>query len=87
MSDEKANVSYLLAKLEEIHEDVKELRAHVDDLRQDYAGRKMATKVILVAVSMLGATVAWLVDHSVMVASQLGSITVKKESVQDENKQ
>lgn len=87
MSDEKANVSYLLAKLEEIHEDVKELRVHVDNLRQDYAGRKMATKVILVAVSMLGTTVAWLVDHSVTVASQLGSITMKKGSVQDENKQ
>lgn len=87
MAEDRTNVNYLLAKLEEIHEDVKELRAHVDHLREDYAGRKMATKVVLVAVSMLGATVAWLVDHSVMVASQLGSITVKKGSVQDENKQ
>lgn len=86
MPDDRANASYLLAKLEEIHEDVRELRAHVDILRQDYAGRKMATKLTLAAVSILGATVAWLVDHSVMVANQLGSITSQKESVQDEHK-
>lgn len=87
MAEDRTNVNYLLAKLEEIHEDVKELRVHVDHLREDYAGRKMATKVVLGAISILGATVAWLVDHSVTIATQLNVAAVKKESIIHEDKQ
>lgn len=54
---------YLLAKLEEIHEDVKQLQTHVDELRQESAGRRAVHKFMLTSLGIIGAAVGWLTTH------------------------
>lgn len=65
------DIHYLTAKLEEIHDDVKELRAHVDILRQEAAGKRAVSKALVVALGLIGATVGWLVDNAVTVAQHI----------------
>lgn len=57
------NTEYLQAKLEEIHEDVRSLQKHVDELRQEAAGRKAVNRFIFTSLGVLGATVGWLADN------------------------
>ena len=64
----KADVNYLAAKLEEIHEDVRQLQEHVDALRQESAGRKAVTKVLMGSVAVLGSVVGWLTTHIVRIS-------------------
>ena len=53
-------ISYIVAKLENIHEDVNKLKDRVDNLRQAEAGRKAVTKFIVGSLGILGALVGWL---------------------------
>jgi len=64
----KENLNYLIAKLEEVHEDVRELKQHVDELRQEAAGRRAVSRFTLAAMSIIGATVGWLVDNVLSLA-------------------
>lgn len=57
------DVNYLMAKLESIHEDVKQLQIHVDELRQESAGKKAITRFLLSSTGVMGATLVWVVDH------------------------
>lgn len=56
----KDNIPYVVAKLEEIHADVTQLKQHVDELRQVEAGRKANQKLLTASVSVLGGIVAWI---------------------------
>ena len=53
---------YIVAKLEEIHDDVQELKTHVDLLRQESAERRIMWKVLLGAAGTLGALTSWLLS-------------------------
>lgn len=78
---EVAPIAYLQAKLEQIHEDVKQLRAHVDSLRQEAAGRSAVSKFVIVALMTIGATVGWLVDNAVTVSQKIEiSARIKEKS-------
>jgi hypothetical protein len=55
-----ANQEYVMAKLEEIHEDVGQLKQHVDELRQEAAERRVMWRVLLAAAGALGAVASWL---------------------------
>ena len=55
------NTDYLLAKLEEIHEDVKTLKGQVDDLRLESHGKKTVVKFLTGAFGVLSAVVGWVV--------------------------
>lgn len=57
------NTEYLQAKLEEIHEDVRILQKHVDELRQEAAGRKAVNRFVLTSLGVIGAVVGWLTNH------------------------
>lgn len=61
----KHDVNYLLAKLEEIHEDVKQLQIHVDQLRQESAGRKAINRFLLATMGVMGATLGWVINNIV----------------------
>lgn len=65
------DISYLLAKLEELHEDVRELKLHVDTLRQEQSGRKAVVRFLLAAMGIVGATVGWLVDNVISMAKHI----------------
>lgn len=67
----KNDINYLTAKLEEIHEDVKVLQGHVDELRQEYHGRKAISKFMFGALGIIGATVGWLVDNVLSLAKHV----------------
>lgn len=56
------DLNYLTAKLEAIHEDVKQLQIHVDELRQEAAGRKAVQRFLLASMSAMGVVVGWLVN-------------------------
>lgn len=58
----KSDVNYLAAKLEEIHADVRQLQGHVDDLRQEAAGRKATHRFIFSALGIIGATMGWIMN-------------------------
>lgn len=62
---------YILAKLEEIHADVIDLKTHVDNLRQESAGKRAVSKFVISALAIIGATVGWLVDNAVSVAQHI----------------
>lgn len=67
----KADISYLQAKLEDIHADVKLLKEHVDLLRTEHHGRKAVTKFVIACLAVLGTTVGWLVDNAIAVAAKV----------------
>lgn len=67
----KHDVNYLAAKLELIHEDVKQLQTHVDRLRQESTSRRAVGRVLLIALTVMGATVGWLVDNALSVANKI----------------
>lgn len=69
----RSNISYIIAKLETIHEDVSLLKTQVDDLRHIDTGKKAGLKIILGALAILGATVGWLVDHAAVVAHHIAT--------------
>lgn len=56
------NVSYLIAKVEAMHEDIKLLTEQVDELRQESAGRRALNKFLLSSLGILGAILAWSID-------------------------
>jgi len=58
----QTDINYLAAKLEEIHADVKQLKEHVDELRQEAAGRRATTRFILGALGVCGAVLGWTVS-------------------------
>lgn len=64
-------LSYLQAKLEAIHEDVRLLKQQVDDLRTEQHGRKAVNKFVIAILAVMGTTVGWLVDNAVSVASHI----------------
>ena len=66
-----ANIHYMLAKLEEIHEDVSLLKKQVDELRNVEAGKKAVSRFVIGALAIIGATVGWLVDNAITVAQHL----------------
>lgn len=53
--EDRNQLYYILAKLEEIQEDVQELKKHVDLLRQESAERRVMWRVLLAAAGALGA--------------------------------
>ena len=57
----QTDINYLVAKLEEIHSDVKQLQIHVDELRQESSGRKAVQRLLLVAAGGLGAVMGWVI--------------------------
>jgi len=57
------SIEYLLAKLETIHDDVKELQKHVDELRQESSGRRAVNRFVIGSLGVLGAVVAWVVQQ------------------------
>ena len=59
----KQDINYLVAKLEEIHEDVKQLQDHVDELRQEASGRRAIQRFMLATMGIIGATLGWLIDN------------------------
>ena len=59
----KQDINYLVAKLEEIHEDVKQLQIHVDELRQEASGRRAIQRFMLATMGIIGATLGWLIDN------------------------
>jgi hypothetical protein len=59
----KNDVSYLTAKLEEMHEDIKQLNAHVDILRQESAGRGAVHKFILGSMGVLATLIGWILSN------------------------
>ena len=64
-------LSYLQAKLEAIHEDVKLLKQQVDDLRAEQHGRKAINKFVIAVLAVMGTTMGWLVDNAVTVANHI----------------
>ncbi|MBA4259165.1 MAG: hypothetical protein C0446_08370 [Chitinophaga sp.] len=56
----KVSIDYLAAKLEEIHNDVKELKGQVDELRQVEAGRKATQRFLAASISILGGVITWI---------------------------
>lgn len=70
----KNDVNYLTAKLEEIHDDVKQLQIHVDDLRQEAAGKRAVSRFMIAALGIIGATVGWLVDNIVSLTKAGGNL-------------
>ena len=64
-------LSYLQAKLEAIHEDVKLLKQQVDDLRTEQHGRKAINKFVIAVLAVMGTTMGWLVDNAVTVANHI----------------
>lgn len=68
---EGLSTDYLTAKLEAIHEDVRQLKLYVDGLRQESTGRKAVSRFIVAAIAIIGTTVGWLVDNAVSMAQQI----------------
>jgi hypothetical protein len=58
-----SDIGYLMAKLEIIHSDVKDLNKAVALLQQESTAKKAVNRFIVTAVGILGATVGWLVDN------------------------
>lgn len=69
--DMDANIHYMLAKLEAIHEDVSLLKKQVDELRHVETGKKAVSRFVIGALAIIGATVGWLVDNAITVAQHL----------------
>lgn len=67
----RESIDFVIAKLENIHEDLTLLKKQVDDLRQMDSGRKAVGKFLVAALTILGATVGWLVDNAVTVAKHI----------------
>lgn len=59
----RVDINYLAAKLEEIHEDVLQLKDHVDLLRQESSGRKAVQKFILGSMGVLSVVLGWLLTY------------------------
>lgn len=59
------DTGYILAKLEEIHDDIQLLQVRVDDLRQESAGRKAVTKVLLGGLGAVASVLGWVIYHVV----------------------
>lgn len=64
----KSDINYITAKLEEIHAAVVKLQTHVDELRQESAGRKAVQRFTLGALGIIGATLGWLIDNVISLA-------------------
>ncbi len=63
---------YILAKLEEIHEDVRELKEEVTLLKTDYIQRKTTSKLMLTALGALAAVVGWLIERMSVIRQLIG---------------
>lgn len=57
----KNDINYLTAKLEEMHEDIRQLNAHVDILRQESAGRGAVHKFLITSMGVLTTIIGWVV--------------------------
>jgi cell division protein FtsB len=56
-------VGYLEAKLEALHEDIKELRAEVTELKEDFIQRRTIYKISLYVLGGLAGLVGWIMNH------------------------
>jgi hypothetical protein len=58
-------VGYLEAKLEALHEDIRELRVEVDQLKQDFIQRKTIYRASIYVLGGLSAIVGWIMNHMI----------------------
>lgn len=66
---ERANSSveliYFISRVETSLEEIKVLRAYVDELRQESSRRKGVQGFTLAALGVIGTVVGWLVDNAI----------------------
>ncbi len=64
-------IGYLSAKLEEMHDDIRELSAHVDQLRQESTSRKAVQKFTMASIGVIATVVAWLIHTSLALVGKV----------------
>lgn len=57
------DIGYLTAKLEEIHDDVKELKTVVELLKADHHSRIGRNRALFTMVGVLSSVVSWVVTY------------------------
>jgi len=66
------SVDYVTAKIEELKESLKNVKVQVEELRQEYYGRKAVHKIMLGALAAIGAVVGWLINNAIDVGNHIG---------------